>query len=463
MFSFPGGYCFLMCLFPLPNNNRRSEAYRKGVQEFTCGACPECLRSRARKHVLTAVMEAQSNTENCMITLTYDQYVYDGRGNRIGERVSDLEVDKRDVQLFIKRLRRYVEYHYGKTFKYRLTAEYGKRTHRAHYHVLLFGFCFPDVILYKRSKRGNWIYQSPLLTKIWHNGICTVDAVNITGKVASYCSKYCAKDFRAEGTFQLASRRIGFRRMVERFNGRSYWIDGREYPIPRSVWENYISEKYSSLSAEFTTKYRRPKIIEVDFDGCVSETIDFVAADLNAAQRRRYREIRDSDPVYQAYTEYWRSKIEHLPAKASVFDRIRQLPDNRYHSYKELALRAYSYRMRGIPVPAPRSAQFSAIARYERQYSFAPITCHIGANDTKYRKGVEIALKVHRETIPEGYLLVHKNGIVHVPNPDFARLPLVGYDSDVKILKYYAEYGENPFDNPEKFPKRCPQTLDGLI
>ncbi|WGL31063.1 replication initiator protein [Dipodfec virus UOA04_Rod_690] len=448
-----------MCLFPLPNNNRRSDAYRKGIQEFTCGACPECLRSRARKHVLTAVMEAQDHIENCMVTLTYDQYIYDGHGRRIGERVSELEVDKRDVQLFIKRLRRYIEYHYGIRIKYRLTAEYGKRTHRAHYHVLIFGFCFRDLVLYKKSKRGNWIYQSATLTDIWHNGICTVDAINVTGKVASYCSKYCAKDFRAEGTFQLSSHRIGFRRMVERFNGRSYWVDGREYPVPRSIWENYISEKYSDLSNEFTTKYRRPKIIEVDFDGCVSETIDFAAADLNAAQRRRYREIRDSDPVYQAYIEYWKTKIEHLPAKASVFDRIRQLPDSRYHFYKGAAFRALSFRMRGIPVPAPRSAQFSAIERYHKQYSFAPISRHIGANDTNYKRGIEIAMKVHRETVPSGYLVVFDKHIMHVPNDEFTQLPITG----AKVMPYFDEYGDNPFDNPEKFSKECPQKLDGLV
>jgi hypothetical protein len=72
-------------------------------------------------------------------------------------------VIKKDIQDFMKRYRAYLDYHYGKNkkpIKYMATAEYGDRTHRAHYHVLIFGHVFNDRVPYKKSKRGNQIYMS---------------------------------------------------------------------------------------------------------------------------------------------------------------------------------------------------------------------------------------------------------------------------------------------------------------
>ena len=99
-----------MCFFPFSNTDHKSEAYIKGVTNFDCGVCPECLSKKARLWALRCSAEAQY-TQGCMITLTYDNYARDNNGNIIGELPPnrDLPLSKRDCQLFIKRLRKHFD------------------------------------------------------------------------------------------------------------------------------------------------------------------------------------------------------------------------------------------------------------------------------------------------------------------------------------------------------------------
>ncbi|AXF52087.1 MAG: replication initiator protein [Microviridae sp.] len=338
-----------MCLFALPNTMVTSTAYRKGVTAFKCGACPECMRERSSVWALRAVYEAKRHLHNCMITLTYDTFKYDSRGRVIGENPvnSNLIVNKSHIQLFMKRLRK----KFGKDIKYIACAEYGSRTHRAHYHLILFNVRFPDLVFYKRSKRGNPIYQSHILTELWMHGICTVDSINVYSAVARYCTKYCAKS-RSANTFMLFSQGIGVEKLLEDFNGLYYMVDGRKYTIPRVVWQKYISNKYAGSPVDFDYRY-------VNFNGSWS---DFLSS---AERRQRYFVIRDNDSVYQKYIAYWKfySKL-YEAGRDTIEHRIYALADGKYHNYKVAALEANARRCFGVPVPSPGSNQKSAYERY---------------------------------------------------------------------------------------------------
>lgn len=400
-----------MCLFPFANNKPNSIAYKKGLIEFKCGGCPECLGERARSWALRCSMHAKNHI-GCMITLTYDQYIHDNRGNVIGERVSELEVNKKDCQKFIKRVRRYFEYHYNiKNIKYLITAEYGSRTHRAHYHCILFGVSFEDIVYYKKSKRGNIIYKSQTLTDLWGLGICTVDSININSAVARYCTKYCAKDARSENTFMLVSRGIGIDNLMQEFNGRSYIIDGREYPIPKQVWQLYIENKYNipgyskyisvpqaiakNDKIQYNLVQRINSLREYADSLCnvlrgsyaPSSLLDLtrltlapiIAVELydirkyirmyiialflvrsdvmaysrcysrNLERRRTYYYLRDNDTVYKRYLCYWSNKVAAIElTRLPILDRINLLPDSKYFAYKQAALKCYFDRQRSF-------------------------------------------------------------------------------------------------------------------
>lgn len=359
-----------MCLFPKQNNNYKTESYRKGLHEFECGKCPECLAKRSSTWALRAIMQAKESKKCCMITLTYDTFKYDDKGNIIGENLNLRNVDKRDCQLFIKRLREYFDRKKGVTdIKYILSAEYGKRTGRPHYHALLFGVEFDDCILHKESKRGNKIYRSKTLEKLWKNGICTVDSQNLNVAIAKYCTKYCMKDFGIDDTFMLCSHSIGLNKLLENFNGLSYWIDGQEYPIPKMVWQKYIAKKYNFDRKSF--KYIHPIQGEVlhasptfsyvnrpryeDWKGIQYNKyfeslknpflarkgrelyIDTYEEDKIFLANRKARKIarlyRDRDNEYQAYITYWKKKAESR-IQLPVEQRISLLQDRKYHNFK---------------------------------------------------------------------------------------------------------------------------------
>lgn len=339
--------------------NTDSIAYKKGVTEFDCGACPECLRKRSSAWALRAVYEARAHVSSCMITLTYDNFVRDKSGKIIGETPVDpnLKVNQRDVQLFIKRLRKWYSTVSPLPIKYIACAEYGSRTHRAHYHCILFGVKFPDTHFYKKSKRGNPIYMSHILTKLWQHGICTVDSINIHSAIARYCTKYCAKT-RSDETFMLCSQSIGLSELMKDFNGINYMIDGREYAIPRMVWQKYITDKYMNYY-NFSTMYVNK----------TPETLANGAYEKARLLRESYRMIRDNDRCYIRYLEYWHRRGEQFEAiRQPVIQRIELLDDNKYHNYKLAAKKCIDdKRNRPYFVVAPGSR--SGVSRHFRTKS----------------------------------------------------------------------------------------------
>ena len=332
-----------MCLFPFKNRDKKSIAYKKGLTEFECGCCPECLSKRARLWSLRCCAESRTSI-GCMVTLTYDDYLYDKHGKKIGEIPpnGNLPLNKEHCQLFIKRLRKHFK---GIKVKYLLTAERGKRTNRAHYHAILFGVDFADRVKYKMSKRGNIIYTSNTLTKLWGHGICTIDCVNINAQVARYCTKYCAKDSRADDTFMLVSRGIGDKWLVDNFNGLYYTLDGRNYPIPKLIWNKYIENKYQNFFDKqvYSVSYKyknRDFLIEK-----YGQELGLAYFQLNERERKRFRAFRDNDHKYKAYLEYWSRIAEQVKiTQKPAFERILDLDDNKYYAYKQACLKVLNLR-----------------------------------------------------------------------------------------------------------------------
>lgn len=133
--------------------------------------------------------EASLYDENSFVTLTYD-------GNHVPE---DYSLRKRDVQLFLKRLRK--KKHEG--IRYFGAGEYGETSGRPHYHLCLFNVGFPDRVLY--AKRGEAsLYISEELSRIWDQGFVTVG--DVTFESAAYCARYVTKKIKGRQLEEMDDR-----------------------------------------------------------------------------------------------------------------------------------------------------------------------------------------------------------------------------------------------------------------
>lgn len=98
----------------------------------------------------------------------------------------DNSLNKREFNLFAKRLRKHIP------FRYYHCGEYGDEFRRPHYHAILFGADFSyDRTPYKVTEYGHQLYISKTLDDLWEQGFCTIGEVNFD--TASYVARYCMK------------------------------------------------------------------------------------------------------------------------------------------------------------------------------------------------------------------------------------------------------------------------------
>lgn len=144
--------------------------------KLPCGNCIGCRLDKARNWAIRCMHEAQLHSENCFITLTYDEDHVPKNGS----------LDKREFQLFMKRLRK----RFGDGIRFFHCGEYGENLGRPHYHALLFGLDFADKELWV-SRNGVPSYKSKILDDLWGNGFTEVG--DLTEASASYVARYALK------------------------------------------------------------------------------------------------------------------------------------------------------------------------------------------------------------------------------------------------------------------------------
>lgn len=203
-----------------------------------CGHCSACLLQKRKDMATRLSHEAHEHERMCFITLTYDDEhvpttddcpldkVYNNAKefSRGSHGLSDgLELPNKtllpaDVQRFMKRLRRHLEYvpvgcrvetlgtgqqyfvnkngdfvrDHVSNIRYFAVGEYGTKTKRPHYHILIFGWR-PTDLEYFCNRKGNVIYTCETLKRLWSFGFSTVGDVN--PKVCKYCARYVTKKF----------------------------------------------------------------------------------------------------------------------------------------------------------------------------------------------------------------------------------------------------------------------------
>jgi hypothetical protein len=146
--------------------------------KLPCGQCIGCRLEKSRQWAVRIMHEASLYTDNCFITLTYDD-----------EHIPDFQsLRKRDFQLFLKRLRKRFE---PRTIRYFHCGEYGDSTRRPHYHAILFNFDFPDKVKIGTTGSGLPDHASATLAELWRFGRHSIGSVSFES--AAYVARYVTK------------------------------------------------------------------------------------------------------------------------------------------------------------------------------------------------------------------------------------------------------------------------------
>ena len=151
--------------------------------DVPCGQCIWCRLDSSRQKTVRLTHELDYWDVSSFITLTYgnDNLVFASSG------LPTLTKGQHGhMTLFFKRLRKHFK---SKPLKYFQCAEYGDRTSRPHYHVILFGEDFSHDRQLVSSNPD--LYYSPLLDRLWSHGGCRIGTV--TWDSVSYVADYCVK------------------------------------------------------------------------------------------------------------------------------------------------------------------------------------------------------------------------------------------------------------------------------
>lgn len=135
------------CMFPYHVENVIHFSQEDRFTPVPCGQCPECLKRRVSHWVHRLEQEAKLHEKHYFLTLTYENNTVPISRNGF------LSLSRPDLSGFFKRLRKNT----GGHLRYYGAGEYGTRTKRPHYHVILFS----DKAVTEEAIRRAW----------WHTGL----------------------------------------------------------------------------------------------------------------------------------------------------------------------------------------------------------------------------------------------------------------------------------------------------
>lgn len=177
--------------------------------DIPCGQCVGCRLERSRQWAMRCMQEKRMHLSqgSSFVTLTYDDEHLPMEGNAVTLR-------KRDLQLFMKRLRFCRK---QKGIRFYACGEYGDRSGRPHYHVLLFNVAFGDQKRWSGARGDAALYTSRELQSVWTAGNSLIGEV--TFESCAYVARYCMKKVTGddaehfygatEPEFTVMSRRPG--------------------------------------------------------------------------------------------------------------------------------------------------------------------------------------------------------------------------------------------------------------
>lgn len=219
----------MRCAFPV----RLTE--NKGGDQFwtarRCGYCMPCRITKRQEWTLRLLLEARESKYVYFSTLTYSpEYLPEDGG-----------LSKDDLQKFMKRFRKRL----GFPVRYYAVGEYGEKTNRPHYHLVLFSNEeIPTEHRYRdrACKVGFW--ESPVIADSWLPG-CRTDCIPLLGSddreksiryVCGYVLKKLTKKERAQRPLEIFATKPEFAFMSKKPGIGAIYIDR----IVEALWRHKV-------------------------------------------------------------------------------------------------------------------------------------------------------------------------------------------------------------------------------
>lgn len=224
-------YPYIQCLDP-------QRIYNKYIGEemiVECGCCAACLNRKASRNALKCRLESTQHQYTMFVTLTYNQINVPLMRHLPSTRIMDYEapfmelterlgigtvlgydnldpynerrlltkcktfdlfphLSKRDLQLFMKRLRKYLSKYSNEKIRFYAVGEYGPVHYRPHYHLLLW---FSDVKIFEIIQQA--------VSACWRYGRVRTEIPR--GDCAQYVAKYVAGNHTLPRVFMLRETR----------------------------------------------------------------------------------------------------------------------------------------------------------------------------------------------------------------------------------------------------------------
>lgn len=176
--------------------SKNNNAY-KNVEFFKCRKCATCKLFKRYDWLKRIDIEREKWKYLFFITLTFDN-----------EHINKNKFISRELSYWIKNQKK--KGNLPQNLAYIAAAEFGEKTFRKHYHILLMcnEFIFYDLEAFKNSARNNIIYTSSFLNEIWDKG--NINSVQIVDSKAcfKYILKYTTK-LKNKGEKLIISRGFG--------------------------------------------------------------------------------------------------------------------------------------------------------------------------------------------------------------------------------------------------------------
>lgn len=241
-----------------------------------CGRCIGCRLQYSRVWADRCMAEASLYEHNVFLTLTYnDNNLPPCNFMDNGEKSPVHPLVKRDLQLFIKRLRKKLS---DQRIRYFACGEYSPKL-RPHYHLILFNCKLDDLKLLYRNDSEFKYYTSESVSDCWKYGYHII--ANVNWHTCAYTARYIMKKQKGDGRevyekynyppeFTIMSRKPGIGADYFKEHAIDIYYDGAFLPTENGNMRIYPNKYYDYLfdmeypDASYVLTEDRKRIIETN-------------------------------------------------------------------------------------------------------------------------------------------------------------------------------------------------------